>query len=126
MEIGENMRWKSAKKIEEIQMEITSSPEWKLFSLRNVLISFERKHWRKGNGSEQFKRAAFCADKDKIAAPSGWFFVTTYCNWNKPKKSTNLNQYIYYQDVSTTKNENMQKLISEHNVTTPNEYNIYF
>ena len=35
------------KKIEEIQMEITSSPEWKLFSLRNVLISFERKHWEK-------------------------------------------------------------------------------
>ena len=74
------------KKIEEIQMEITSSPEWKLFSLRNVLISFERKHWRKGSGSEQFKRAAFCADKDKITAPSGWFFVTTILQFEQTQK----------------------------------------
>ena len=35
----------------------TSSPKWKLFSLQNVLISFERKHWRKANGSGHFKSA---------------------------------------------------------------------
>ena len=59
MEIGENMRWKSAKKNwgnpNGNQEVFTSSPEWKLFSFPNVLISFERKHWRKANGSEHFK-----------------------------------------------------------------------
>ena len=74
MEIGENMRWNSAKKNwgnpNGNQEVFTSSPEWKLFSFPNVLISFERKHWRrqwKSTFHSWIKSAAFCAHKDKIA-----------------------------------------------------------
>ena len=77
------------KKNEEIQMEIRGLhlfPKWKLFSLQNVLISFERKHWRKGNG--RFQKCGILHAQRHNCDPSRWFFVTTYCNLNKHKNTS--------------------------------------
>ena len=49
-------------------------PEWKLFSFPIVLISFERKHWRKGNWKSTFETCSILREyKDKIASPLDGF-----------------------------------------------------